>query len=147
MTASTYASICDNTQSTIHGIISSDANIVAQGTKVIDGIPHDLLKGRGTDIVSVHTPVIYEELMTRTKYKIIVVTKIEIFAFKEEVCRDLTDFVRASLFNNLNTTRAARLFRYKCRRSDLATSDMPTQTGKAAFYTMSLYAEYEYRGD
>ena len=147
MTSSTYSTICDNTQSTIRNILAADSNIVASETKVIDGGLHDLLKGRGTDVIMVHTPTISEEIMTRTKYKIIITLHIEIIAFTEGVCRNLTDYVHASLFSNQNTTRAAMLFRYRCRRSGLAIADMPTQTGKRTFYTVSLYPEYEYRGD
>ena len=145
MAISTYSTIYSNTQSTIIGILRSASGL--QGIKIVDGGVSDLLRGRGTDLISVHTPTSDEEIMTKTKMRITLTDRIEIITFKESACRTIADLVHAALFDNQDTTRAARLFRYRSRRSDLAIGDLPTQTGNRTMYTITLSAEYEYRGD
>lgn len=127
MTATTYANVRDNAQTTIYGILSTDATVATYTNNIVDGSLYKIIEERGFPYVIVNTPNVDEHsnrFLSNQAFKQEITLRISVASIKESVVRKLSDAVINALKTNQATTRAANLNWFKLRGASLRSYKM-----------------------
>jgi len=124
MTVATYGTVRSVVQSTVHNLLKADSSVTDKCSVIIDGIPSEIIKRRGT-YISVNTPTTSHPnlVLSNTKTQIDITLPITIGSKKESVVRDLIDLVISSLRTNQSTTRTTKLKSFKIKNQSTNTID------------------------
>ena len=121
MTATTYANLRDNVQSTVFTLLSGDTNVTTLCSHIIDGTPLKLTKERGFPYIVVNTPTARHDnfVIANSKFDQNISLRITVASFKESAVRQVADAVINSLKTNQATTKAANLNWFKINNTSL----------------------------
>lgn len=139
----TFATLRNNIQSTIHEILKADAVVKTYTSNFYDGIPSDATRGGFPYIIN-HTPRISPTRITMTKFKNVSVSRIEVVSQKEGNVRKLADAVTDALYRNQDTTRAQEMCWFKATSGDPRPSILPRGDSERDIkvWTIEIFAEY-----
>lgn len=121
MTATTYANVGSNVQSTVYSLLSGDTNVTSLCDHILDGMPKKLSKERGFPYIQINTPSRSDRVFNviNSKFKEEIIVPIAVASYQESVVRTVGDAVINSLKTNQSTTRAAKLSAYRLASANI----------------------------
>jgi len=144
MTATTYATVRQNTQSTVHSLLKANASLVSEGVKIIDGEPRSVIRNRASYII-VGTPSTSHDnwVLDNSRFYQDITLPITISSRKEANTRELADLVINALKTTQSTTRAAKLYKFKIKSATEST--IPVGRNETA-YLYTINVGYKFAG-
>jgi hypothetical protein len=137
-----YENVSSELQSQIREILAdSSSNTYALTQNVMDGMPIDLIKGRGFPYVLVHSPVISEDRLTMSKFIMTANVRIEIISEQEQHARSVYDAVRQDLKED-TTIKANQGYWYRNATSSINYSRVELGGRMKGFWTITANIEY-----
>ena len=123
MTATTYATVRNNVQSTIYGILSTDTTITTTlgCTHILDGSLYKLTEERGFPYIVINTPTSFHNnrVIDNSNFTQEITVSITVASIQESVVRQLADAVIGALNSKQSVTRAAKLNWFKLLSTNL----------------------------
>jgi hypothetical protein len=160
MATPSYANILQEVQSRLYNLISTDittytfsadsqtftVGIGTNNATVVDGIPKKLIQGTGYPYIIIPTGEVTEEILTMTKKKVRITTRIEIYARREKSLRIMSDRIREILETNKNTANwSAAGLAFKNITSSSLNSRLRDDGDME--YNMMFFVEHVFYGD
>ena len=111
MTATTYATVRNNIQSTLYTILTTNTAVKALCTHVLDGSIYKISEERGFPYIIVNTPSTFHgnRVIDNSTFTQEIAVDIVVASIKESVVRTLADAVINALATSQSTTRAAKM--------------------------------------
>jgi hypothetical protein len=144
MAATTYATVRQNTQSTVHGLLKANSPLIAKSVKIIDGTPRNIIRDRASYII-VGTPNTTHNnwVIDNSRFYQDITVPITISSRKEANTRELADLVINALKTTQSTTRSAKLFKFKIKSATEST--IPVGRNELA-YLYNINVGYVFAG-
>jgi len=136
-----YNQILQNGQSVLRTLIYNNATVAAITTKVLDGVPTELIKGTGFPYIIVHMPRISEDTLRIRRKRVIILSTIEVWDKRESVVRTLCDAIRQAVVDGDSSMKAEGFFE---RNIDSSGLDFTILTDNTALYTGTITISYKW---
>ena len=121
MTATTYANVRTNVQSTLYTILTTNAAVKALCTHVLDGSIYKISEQRGFPYIIINTPTTFHNnrVMDNSNFTQEISVNIVVASIQESVVRSVADAVINALATSQSTTRAAKMNWFKLLNTNL----------------------------
>jgi len=145
--ATTYSTVEDNAQTTLHSILSNNSAVTAYTPNIYDGHPTTLAKGIGFPYIIIHTPPVEEELpvFSGTISEVDAIASIVVYDRIESHVRKLGGVIRGALRDARSTLETeAKLHLYGSgirsvlTREFLDTGGAPERSVSVWVYTIRI---------
>jgi len=144
-TVLTYATIVQNTQSSVRNLLNADSTVTSLASRVLDGSATDVIN-KFSMFVLAHSPSVAEVNHTIGRYKKVRVSMdIDCIGKQESLVRQLVDAVRSCLETNFTTLNGDKLRRKKIISSTVGVVDIGTSDVKSR-HIQILTVEFDWYG-